>query len=98
MGSQAVGRRLNKSKHVSTGRSSGAGEATLPACPALRRPRLPLVGAVVQRLVLLELLEPWSPAPELGGGGNVFRGFSMPGPGCGVGVGRTSRAGKTQAM
>ena len=30
--------------------------------------------------------------------GNVFRGFSMPGPGFGVGVGRTSQAGKTQAM
>lgn len=70
-------------------------------CPALRSPRPPLVGIVVQMLVLLELLEllePWSPARESGGGGNVFRGFSMCRPGCRVGVESPCCAGKTQAM
>lgn len=32
------------------------------ACPVPNSPRPPLVGVVVQMLVLLELLEPWSPA------------------------------------
>lgn len=68
------------------------------ACPAPNSPRPPLVGVVVQMLVLLELLEPWSPAWESGGGGNVFRGFSVPGPGCRVGVGSPCCAAKAQAM
>ena len=68
------------------------------ACPAPNSPRPPLVGVVVQMLVLLELLEPWSPAWESGGGGNVFRGFSVPGPGCRVGVGSPCCTAKAQAM